>query len=257
MGVNIHILAEERYRVIRDLLTTHGQVLATDLVARFGVSEDTVRRDLRELARAGACRRVYGGAVAAAPDLGPVGVRATIAPAVKARLAAAAVKLLVPGQFVFIDAGSTNIAIANALPTGMALTVATNALGVAAIVSENPDVKLIVLGGAFDVVTGACLGADTVRAIDGLRADLTFLGACAIDASAGVTAFDPDDAEAKRAMVRNSRTVAVAAIADKLATAAPYRVAPMTAVAHLVTEASVPDTMTAEIATLGAIVHRA
>ncbi|SHG05483.1 transcriptional regulator, DeoR family [Kaistia soli DSM 19436] len=257
MGVNIHILAEERYRVIRDLLTVHGQVLATDLVARFGVSEDTVRRDLRELARLGACRRVYGGAVTAAPNRGPVGVRAAIAPEVKARLAAEAVKLLVPGQLVFIDAGSTNIAIARALPAGMALTVATNALGVASVLSENPDVKLIVLGGAFDASTGACLGAETVRAIDRLGADLMFLGACALDASAGVTAFDPDDAEAKRAMVGNSRLIAVAAIADKLATAAPYRVAPMTAVSHLVTELSVPEEMTAAIEALGCAVHRA
>ncbi len=62
--------------MIRDLLALQGQVLAADLVARFGVSEDTVRRDLRELAREGACRRVYGGAVSPAPDRGTLSPRA-------------------------------------------------------------------------------------------------------------------------------------------------------------------------------------
>ncbi len=257
MGMNIHILADERYRVIRGLLAADGQVLATDLVTRFGVSEDTVRRDLRTLARAGDCRRVYGGAVAAATDRGSLRQRATIAPEAKARLAAVAVSLLGSGQFVYIDAGSTNIAIARAIPPGLALTVATNALGVASVLADNPDVSLIVLGGSFDAPTGACLGGETLRAIDRLRADLVFLGACALDASAGVTVFGADDAEAKRSMVANSRAVAVAATADKLSTAAPYYVAPASAITHLVTEVTAPATALAAFAALNVSIHPA
>lgn len=257
MGVNIHILADERHRVIRDLLTAQGQVLATDLVARFGVSEDTVRRDLRELAKEGACRRVYGGAVSAAPDRGPVSVRSAIAPEVKARLAAAAVRLVAPGQLVFIDAGSTNIAIARALPKGLRLTVATNAVGVAAVLADHPDARLIVLGGSFDAATGACLGGETLRAIDRLSADTVFLGACALDVATGVTAFDADDAEAKRAMVRNSRMVVVAATADKLGTAAPYRIAPAAAISALVVEHGATEAVLAALAESGTAIHRA
>ncbi len=257
MGMIIHILAEERHRVIRDLLATEGQVLATDLALRFGVSDDTVRRDLRDLARAGACRRVYGGAVAAAPDRGPVRLRAKIAPEIKARLAAVAVRLIEPDQLVYIDAGSTNIAIASAIPPGLRVTVATNAIGVAAALADHPAVRLIVLGGAFDAATGACLGAETLRAIDRLGADLVFLGACALDVSAGVTAFDAGDAEVKRAMVARSRAVAVAATADKLGTAASYRVAPAPAITHLVTEADQPEAALAAFAACGIAIHPA
>ncbi len=256
MGMNIHILADERYRVIRGLLAADGQVLATDLVTRFGVSEDTVRRDLRALARAGDCRRVYGGAVAAA-DHGPVRQRATIAPETKMRLADVAVTLLRAGQLVYIDAGSTNIAIAKAIPPGLALTVATNALGVAAVLADNPDIALIVLGGSFDARTGACLGGETLRAIDRLRADLVFLGACALDVSAGVTVFGADDAEAKRAMVANSRAVAVAATASKLQTAAPYFVAPASAITNLITEAVASAEVMAAMEAAGCTVQRA
>jgi DeoR/GlpR family transcriptional regulator of sugar metabolism len=253
----IHILADERHRVIRELLATEGQVLATDLALRFGVSDDTVRRDLRDLARAGACRRVYGGAVAAAPDRGPVRLRATIAPEVKARLAAVAVTLIQSDQLVYIDAGSTNIAIARAIPPNLAVTVASNAIGVAAALADHPSVRLIVLGGAFDAATGACLGAETLRSIDRLSADLVFLGACALDASAGVTAFDAGDAEVKRAMVASSRAVAVAATADKLGTAAPYRVAPAAAITHLVTPSDLPEAALAAFTARGIATHRA
>ena len=160
------------------------------------------------------------------PIGGPVRLRAKIAPEIKARLATVAVRLIEPDQLVYIDAGSTNIAIASAIPPGLRVTVATNAIGVAAALADHAAVRLIVLGGAFDAATGACLGAETLRAIDRLGADLVFLGACALDVSAGVTAFDAGDAEVKRAMVARSRAVAVAATADKLGTAAPYRVAP-------------------------------
>ena len=257
MGMNIHILADERYRIIRGLLAAEGQVLATDLVARFGMSEDTVRRDLRMLARTGECRRVYGGAIAAATDRGSIDRRAKIAPEIKTRLAAVAVTLIEPDQLVYIDAGSTNIAIARAIPPGLTLSVATNAIGVAAVLADNPDVRLIVLGGSFDARTGACLGAETLRAIDRLRADVVFLGACALDAASGVTAFGADDAEAKRAMVANSRAVAVAATADKFATAAPYYIAPAAAISHLVTEADAPEGALAPFAGLGIAIHPA
>ena len=107
-------------------------MLAGELAARFGVSEDTVRRDLRELAKAGECRRVYGGAVAPAPYAGFVRPAQRSAAEAKARLADAAVKLLSPRQTLFIDASTTNIAIARAIPRDIELTVATNAIGVAA-----------------------------------------------------------------------------------------------------------------------------
>ena len=106
------MLTEERHRFIRGQLAAQGSVLAGQLATRFGVSEDTVRRDLRELARAGECRRVYGGAVAAAPYAGSFSLRGNHAAEAKARLADAAVKLVSARQTLFIDASTTNIAVA-------------------------------------------------------------------------------------------------------------------------------------------------
>lgn len=256
MGTNVQVLTEERHAFIRGRLAAEGKVLASELAARFGVSEDTVRRDLRELAKAGECRKVYGGAVVmAATYPGPASAREAFAPQAKARLAATAAKLVAPGQTIFLDVGTTNAAIARAIPPGIELTVATNSLAVASALAANGSIDLIVLGGAFDRESGGCLGGDALHAIAQLSADLLFLGACGIDATRGVTAFDQADAEVKRAMVRNSGGIVVATTSDKLATAAPFRVAASEAVTHLVVEENAPNGVLAAFRRLGAKVH--
>lgn len=246
-----HILADERQLAIRALLASEGRVLASDLAARFGVSEDTARRDLRSLARAGLCRRVYGGAVPLAPHAMAIAERAEIAPQAKARLARRALSLLEPGQLVLIDSGTTTMALARALPPDLAITVATPSIGVAAILAEHPSARLIMLGGSFAPRTGACAGIETLRAVERLAPDLCFLGACGLDARAGITAFDADEADVKRAFVAVSRRLAVAATADRIGTAAPFRVAPATAIDHLIVEAGANAGELAAIAALG------
>lgn len=251
------MLTEERHRLIRKRLSTDGRVIAASLACELGVSEDTVRRDLRELARSGACRRVYGGAVPLAPEPEPAVARAAVAAPEKAGLARAAVRLLSPEATVFIDAGTTNAAIAAVIPPDLPLTVATNALAVATALAQHGRVRLIVLGGTYDPAKDACLGSDTVDAVRRLNADLFFLGACGIDARVGATAYDPAEAEVKRAMAAASRRLAVAATRDKLGTAAPFAVAPPEAVSDLVVAADVPALSLAPFEALGVRLHRA
>jgi len=250
------MLTDQRHQLIRDRLAAEGSVLAGELASRFGVSEDTVRRDLRELAKAGHCRRVYGGAVAAAPfAAAPIGLRGGHAVEEKARLASTAMALLSSGQTLFIDGGSTNTAIAKAIPCDLELTIATNSLGVASALSNHPLVELTVLGGRFVRDLGTCVGADTLAAIAQLGADLFFLGSCGLDASRGVTAFDSAEAEVKRAMARNSAGIVIAVTNDKLATAAPYRVAGAEAIRHLVVEKTAPAAILADFERQGAEIH--
>lgn len=250
------MLTDQRHQLILDRLAAKGSVLAGELASHFGVSEDTVRRDLRELAKAGQCRRVYGGAVAAAPfAAAPIGLRGGHAVEEKARLASAAAALLSGKQTLFIDGGSTNTAIAKAIPRDLELTIATNSLGVASALSDHPLVDLIVLGGRFVRDLGTCVGADTLAAIEQLGADLFFLGSCGLDASRGVTAFDSAEAEVKRAMARNSAGIVIAVTNDKLATTAPYRVAGAEAIRHLVVEKTAPAAILADFERQGAEIH--
>lgn len=233
------MLTDQRQTQIRAELASHGSVVASTLAARFGVSEDTIRRDLRDLAKTGACSRVYGGAIAA--KSAPLAQRSALARAEKAALALAAIRLIRPHQTLFIDAGSTNLAIAMALPPDLPLTVATNALAIAQALAGRSNLTLILLGGTLDPDSGACTGAATLSTIATLCADLFFLGTCGLDPVRGATAFDEAEAEVKRAMAANSASMAVAATAGKLGTHAPHRVAPPAAIGHLITRPGVPD----------------
>jgi DeoR/GlpR family transcriptional regulator of sugar metabolism len=251
------MLTDERHDIIRALLLADGRVLANELALKFGVSEDTVRRDLRELAKAGFCRRVHGGALAPAPQVPPIERRIETATTAKAKLAAVAAGLVHTGQTIFIDAGSTNFAIASALPQDLELTVVTNAPGAVTALSAHPKVRIILLGGSFDRERGSTGGSSTLRDIGNLYADLFFLGSCALDAQFGVSALDPVEAEVKRAMVAQSRATAIAVTSNKLNTAAPFRVAPPEAVTHLIVEPDADEALLTVFAALGTMVHPA
>ncbi|MEW6633988.1 MAG: DeoR/GlpR family DNA-binding transcription regulator [Pseudomonadota bacterium] len=250
------MLTEERHQQIRDRLAAEGKVLAGELASRFGVSEDTVRRDLRELAKAGQLRRVYGGAIAPAPfAAATIGQRGNHAIEEKLRLAKVSAGLLAAGQSLFIDGGTTNEAVARAIPRDIELTVATNSLGVASALADHTAIRLIVLGGRYVPDLGTCVGGDTLAAVAQLSADLFFLGSCGLDVSRGVTAFDSAEAEVKRAMARNSAGIVIAVTNDKLATAAPYRVAAPDAIRHLIVEKTAPEAILADFGRLGVEIH--
>jgi len=220
-------LLRERQTVISERLKTHGRVLAAELALEFGVSEDTVRRDLREMAAAGLCERVYGGALPISPAHGSLTQRMSFATERKQALARAAAEEIVAGTMVFFDAGSTNLAIANALPVDLALTAATNAPAIAAALIEKPGVNVILIGGLVDRQTGGSLGAKALRDMEQLAPDLCILGACGVDIEAGLTTFGFEDAEFKRFATSRSKRVMVAATSEKFGTAAPHSVLPV------------------------------
>lgn len=217
------MLTAQRHQLIADELAQRGRVVSGELAQRYGLSEDTIRRDLRQMTAKGLCRRVYGGAVA--PDAGPLLQRHDHLAAEKATLAGLAVGLITAGQTVMIDAGSTNSAIAAALPDDLGLTAITNAPDIAASLGARRGIEVVMLGGVLGQGTGACTGPQTLAALSDLRADWLFLGSCGLDPARGVTAHDAHEAAVKRAMVGVCAGVAVAATSDKLGTAAPFRVA--------------------------------
>jgi DeoR/GlpR family transcriptional regulator of sugar metabolism len=251
------LLPEERQRAIRDRLASKGRVLAIDLARELHTSEDTIRRDLRELAALGICRRVYGGALPVSPASGALSERQAQFPERKAALAEEAVKLASPGQFIFLDAGSTNLAIARALPQNVGLVVAVNAPVIANALLERGGFEVLMVGGRLDAQAGAALGAQAVRDVRAMSADLCFLGACAVDPDATVHAFNFEDAAFKRALIERSRTIAVAAGAEKLGATASFEVMAGAKLDHLIVESDAEPALLARFEQLGIKVHRA
>jgi DeoR/GlpR family transcriptional regulator of sugar metabolism len=229
------LLLQERHSLILLQLDAHGRVLAPDLARQMNVSEDTVRRDLRDLAAAGYCQKVYGGAVRSPSpmDSSTLAQRLTRQTDSKSRLATTAAGLVAPGCIVFIDAGSSNLSIAKALPR-MPLTVITNAPLIAAALAERTDMELILVGGRVDPRSGAILGAGALREAELTRPDLFIMGACTVDAQAGIGAFHFDEACFKRSVAAISKATLVAATRDKLGTAAPYHVLDAARLTYLV-----------------------
>lgn len=250
------LLLGERQDLIRTRLDLSGRVIAAELAQELGVSEDTIRRDLREMAASGLCRRVYGGALRISQSPTSMNERMAVGGESKAALALAAAGLIPAGSTVFLDAGSTNLALARALPAGSGLTVATNAPAIAAALLER-EIATIQLGGMIDPRVGGAIGAKAMRDAEAFRPDILVLGVCGIDLDAGVTASTFEDAEFKRFLASRSKTVLVAVTSDKLSTAAPYSVVPLSRVACAVIEADADDTEVAALAAAGIDILRA
>lgn len=235
------LLPDERERLILERLRKHGRVLASELAAGLQTSEHTVRRHLRELASQGHCKRVYGGALLTSPSNVSAATRMLEAVDRKACLAAVAASIVKPKQIILLDAGSTNVAIAAALPDNANLTVVTNSPQACASLLDRPGFEVILIGGRIGPRTAGSTGATALLQIQQIKADLCFLGACALDPTEGVAAFDAEDAELKRAMVQASSQIAIAVTTEKLMTAAPFLVAPASAVDYLFVEAGLSD----------------
>lgn len=252
------LLLPERHALILKQLSEDGRVLAAALARDLKVTEDTIRRDLRDLAAAGLCQKVYGGAVRmpVGPEAGTLVQRMQRGQDDKARLAAAAATLIAPGATIFLDAGSSNLAIADALPAAP-VTVLTNAPSIAVRLLEQPHVDLIMIGGRVKQSLGGSVGATAMRELELIHPDLYFIGACGVDLQAGVTAVDYEEAEFKRRLAAQSKATAVVATAAKIGAMAHYRVLPIAQLTHLIVEAETADDVAQAYAAAGTRVQRA
>jgi DeoR/GlpR family transcriptional regulator of sugar metabolism len=240
-----------RRDIILSRLTQGQPVAAAALALEFEVSEDAIRRDLRALAAEGRCRRVYGGALPLAKAAAPMRARMEDGRDRKHALGRKAATLIRPGQFVFLDSGSTNLTLVEYLPEGADLTVATNSVEIAAAASRRPDLRLIVIGGAVDHGVGGCVDGTATLSLANMNIDLGVIGACAASASAGVSVQDPYDAAFKRALLAASRERLVLATSDKLGARAPYRVAELKDIDTFVVEHDASAEALNELASAG------
>lgn len=250
-------LPQERQQRILARLRSEGRVVAVELAQLFQVSEDSIRRDLRELAAQGLCKRVYGGALLPAVTLTPLKQRRVEHPSRKQALARKAVSLVRPGQTLLIDAGTTNAAIAAALPSGAGITVITNAPHIAQLLLDREGFEVLLIGGRIDASIGGTVGGQAVEQVRRLRADLCFPGACAIDAAHGLWGFDSEETLFKRAMIEASDETVVVATDDKLGVVASHQVVELARVQHLVVEHSADRATRAAFTAHGVAVHRA
>lgn len=229
------LVAERRDRILL-ALRQGGRVLASDLSDSLGVSPDTIRRDLDELAASGLLRRVHGGALPSSPGAAVYADRLGQASASKAAIARAAGRMLRPGQVILLDGGTTTLRLAELWPPGLRATVITNSPPAAAALAAHGDLEVDVIGGRLHKNGLVTLGAAAAAAIRSLRPDVCVLGVASVHPAVGISVPDSEDAAVKRAMIDVSAEVIALAAADKLGTIAPYLVAAAAELTHLVTD---------------------
>ena len=239
--------ATERQGLIERLLLDEGRVAVVELSSRFGVTTETVRRDLDALEQAGALRRVHGGAVAvdrASTAEVSVVERTALRADTKQRIAARALDAL-GDRFrgsLYFDAGTTTAAVAAMLPARLIATqgeaeVVTHSLTLAPALAGADRVGLTVVGGRIRGVTAAAVGASTLRSIQSLRPDIVFVGTNGVSAGFGLSTPDPEEAAVKEAIVRAARRVVVVADSSKFEQESLVAFAGLDAVDVLVTDA--------------------
>jgi DeoR/GlpR family transcriptional regulator of sugar metabolism len=150
---------EQRQDLIRQILQQNGRVVCTELAAQMKVSEHTIRRDLHELSKEGICKKVYGGAVLQLADAGTFLSREQQNHAKKDMIAQKAATLIKAGSCIFMDTGTTNLALAKALPAELALTVVTNSPAIAAELLRHPLCEVIITGGQIQRTSGGTVGS--------------------------------------------------------------------------------------------------
>jgi len=235
------MLTAQRKKVILDRLASHGQVTVTDLSREWEVSEDTIRRDLRDLAEEGLVQRVHGGALPVSQALGNYERRETISSEVKTRLGEAAARLIRSGQVVAIDGGTSNLQLVRAIKRDLAFTVVTHSPIIAAELRGNPLVDILLIGGRIFRHSQVAVGSETVEAISRLRVDTFFLGATGLHPATGVTTGDWEEAAVKRAFCRAAADTILMVSPEKWGAASTYQIIPTSELSMLVVEASVPE----------------
>ncbi len=235
------MLTADRKTLLLDRLARDGRLVAAALAAELGTSEDTIRRDLRQLAAEGLLVRVHGGALPASPTHRPFQARSAMHPEAKQALARAAAGLIRPGQVVIVDGGTTHQALPQVLPADSRFTLVTHSPALAAAMEPFAGVDLVLIGGRIFRHSMVAAGPQAMEGFLRLRADLCLLGVTGVHPETGLTTGDAEEAALKAAMMRAAAEVVVLATPDKLGAASPWIIAPLERLGTLVTNGGRPD----------------
>lgn len=227
------------------LLQEAGRVSVEELVARFAVTPQTIRRDLNELCQTHKLTRVHGGAMIASSVANlAYEARKLVAQPVKQLIGEAAARLIPDNSSLVINIGTTTEEVARALGGHTGLLVITNNLHVASELYKHPGIEVIVAGGTIRRVDGGIVGASTVEHIRQFRTDLAVIGTSAIDPDGTLLDFDSREVQVSRAIIESARRVMLVADSSKFVRSAPVRIAHLRDVDILVTDrVELPETI--------------
>ena len=229
------MLKEERHAYILHQVNLHNKVLSSHLSEQIQVSEDTIRRDLAELAQEGKIIKVHGGALSNSFHQG-ITSQDVYAVNDKKTIALKAVELIHDGMFVLTTGGTTIAELARVLPRDLQATFITVSLPAAFEYANHPNIEVIVIGDKLSKGSKITVGGEAISKIKMIKADLCFLGNNAIDVEDGLTDNDWDVVQVKRAMISTAKKVVVLTISEKMNTSEQLKICDVDEIDILITE---------------------
>jgi DeoR/GlpR family transcriptional regulator of sugar metabolism len=218
------MLTQQRKKLLLDRLAKDGRIIAKDVSQELALSEDTIRRDLRELAADRLLQRVHGGALPASPTVANLSARRSMATEEKGRLGRKAGTLISRNQRIFIDGGTTHLELVRALPLDLGLTVITHSPTIAAALEPHLAIDVVLIGGLLFRHSMVAVGAAALEQIQRLNIDLAFIGLTGLHPKEGGTTGDYEEAALKRAVIARSAETLTLITSEKIGAVSAYGV---------------------------------
>lgn len=239
------MLAEERHRLILNMVNARGSISITEIQSRLNVSRETIRRDIVALADSQRLRKTHGGAISLEQSEPEMKVRQVTNIAGKQAIGRLAASLVPDGASVILASGTTVQAVAEALTVRRELTVVTNSVFSCSKLMGHNGNRVYMLGGEIQAANGATLGRDATAMLANYFADFAFVGAGAISPAGWLMDYTREEGELHSRMLVAARTSVVVADHGKFGRFAPIRVGNFEKATHLITDAA-PDPEIAE-----------
>ncbi len=230
------MLKEERQHIILNEVALHNKVLLTDIAELLDVSIDTIRRDVKELDGENRLRKVHGGAISLGFTSSTVQNANIYALEEKRKIAEKAITMLKEGGVIFIDGGTTCLELARQIPETIKLTCFTMSLQVAMELLSKPNVKVIFVGGEISPDSQISVGLNTIHQLSEIQVDYSFIGTGYVDSIFGLTEFDWDIVQVKKAVIKASKKTVLLSISEKLNSQHRYKTCDINAINTMITE---------------------
>ncbi len=230
------MLKEERHQHILTELRIRNRILLTDISEKLNVSEDTIRRDLKDLHDRGQLIKVHGGAIAKSFTPFSFHQEEIYDHPNKQVIAHKALNVLHDGMVMLITGGTTNLEFVSVIPPELHLTIFTPSLQIAMQLARSKNIDTILIGGRVSHDAQIALGAEALNTLASIKADLCFLGTGHLDPTAGLSEFDWEVVQLKRAMIKSSKKIISLTLSAKLNSSQRYKICDINDIHTLVTE---------------------
>jgi len=231
----------ERQQKIIDEVSINRKISSSTMSERLNVSEDTIRRDIKELDKKGLLTKVHGGAISTIQKLYHYNEDVIYNRESKVRIAQKAISLIEDGMVIIMSGGTTNLMLAKLFPKNLKAIIYTYSLPIAMQLIEHPLIETIFIGGKIYRNSMVTIGIDVIQYLSNIRANICFMGVSALNVEQGITDEGYEVSIIKKAMIKSSEHVVYLTTSNKLDQKLNFDVCRLNEIDTIVTDLDLED----------------